>query len=122
MKETLRNKIINCNDVVIEKTSCGEEHKNEKRTEKIGHVFHVLEKSSERDRAREEIFTLGDKIVKLRSVLLEKRSTLQSTVLPSNWNGEKSSLSERAVCATFELQNVQKYSYTDPLAKNNKMF
>jgi hypothetical protein len=56
----------------IEKTSCGEGHKNEKKTEKIGHVLHVLKKSSERDRAREEIFTLGDKIVKLRSVLLEK--------------------------------------------------
>ncbi len=34
--------------------------------------MHVLKKSSERDRAREEIFTPGDKIVKLRSVLLEK--------------------------------------------------
>jgi hypothetical protein len=43
--------------------------KIKKEQRKIGHV---LKKSSERDRAREEIFTLGDKIVKLRSVLLEK--------------------------------------------------
>ncbi len=46
--------------------------KMKKEQGKIGHVLHVLKKSSERDRAREEIFTLGEKIVKLRSVLLEK--------------------------------------------------
>jgi hypothetical protein len=65
----LRNKIINCNDVVIEKQRA---QKGKKEQREIGHVLHVLKKSSERDRAREEIFTLGDKIVKLRSVLLEK--------------------------------------------------
>jgi hypothetical protein len=33
-----------------------------KEQRKIGHVLHVLKKSSERDRAREEICTLGEKI------------------------------------------------------------
>jgi hypothetical protein len=34
-----------------------------KEQRKIGHVLHVLKKSSERDRAREEIFTLVQNII-----------------------------------------------------------